>query len=114
MLALVENTEPNELSFQQSYVNTKLLRQPNIPAVHRASNVAFEPMDRDVETRLHQYNYKDNSRITIQCSNITTRTTTLQSKTIVCELQYVTSTYTFARQTAYRNSTLIQTRNYQE
>jgi hypothetical protein len=34
-------------------------------------DLAFEPIDLDVEPRLHQFNFKNNGHITIQLSNVT-------------------------------------------
>ena len=62
-------------------------------AQYRSTSVihhAFEPTDIDVEPRLHQFNYKNNGHITIQLSNMTTRTITIPPKAVICELQPVT------------------------
>jgi hypothetical protein len=34
----------------------------NTSAIHHASDLAFEPIDLDVEPRLHQFNFKNNGR----------------------------------------------------
>ena len=34
-------------------------------AIHHASDLAFEPIDFDVEPRLHQFNFKNNGHIPI-------------------------------------------------
>ena len=52
--------------------------------------MTFEPIDLDVEPRLHQFNFKNNGHITIQLSNVTTRTITIPPKAVICELHPVT------------------------
>jgi hypothetical protein len=55
-----------------------------------SSDLAFEPIDLDIEPRLHLFNFKNNGHITIQISNVTTRTITIPPKAVICELQPVT------------------------
>ena len=62
----------------------------NTSAIHHASDLAFEPIDLDVEPNLHLFNFKNNGHITIQISNVTTRTITIPPKAVICELQPVT------------------------
>ena len=62
----------------------------NTSAIHHASDLAFALIDLDVEPRLHQFNFKNNGHITIQLSNVTTRTITIPPKAVICELQPVT------------------------
>jgi hypothetical protein len=40
----------------------------NTSAIHHASDLAFEPIDLDVEPRLHLFNFKNNGHITIYSS----------------------------------------------
>jgi hypothetical protein len=62
----------------------------NASAIHHASNLTFEPIYLDAEPRLHQFNFKNNGHITLQLSNVTTRTITIPPISVICELQQVT------------------------
>jgi len=95
-LALVKNAELNKITIPpntvmeiQGYCD-KETQYRNTSAIHHASDLAFEPIDLDVEPRLHQFNFKNNGHITIQLSNVTTRTITIPPKAVICELQPVT------------------------
>ena len=96
-LALVKNVELNKITIPPNTVMEiqggyfdKETQYHNTSAIHYASDVAFEPIDLDVEPRLHQFNFKNNGHITIQLPNVTTRTITIPPKAVVCELQPVT------------------------
>ena len=107
-LGLVRNCEQTVLPSNQQitlscYVDRALPYQSTL-AMTQPSRLSSVSSDVDVPPMLISYDYKDNGRFDMVLSNITTRTVSIPSKTIICELHPVTLDSTVRQKTNVQSS----------
>lgn len=80
---------PNGSVRIRGYLDRKLPYH-QVLAMLQATTKSSIPSDLDFTPSLHRYSYTDNSSISVEISNVTTRAVSVSPRAILCELQPVT------------------------
>lgn len=70
-------------------IKTKCILHPPVCALIHATPRSVIPDDLDTEPVVVSYTYDDQSTIPVNISNVSTRTLTVNPRSLICELQYV-------------------------
>ena len=95
-LAIVKSAEPSKITVPpngiidvKGYCDKEIPYRATPSMLHR-STLSSDHQDLDIEPTLIQYRYGQNGPLTVRISNVTTRTITIPTKAVLCEIQPVT------------------------